>query len=296
MTYSIVAGDADTGMLGVAVQSCMFGANRMVPYVRAGVGAMAIQAYGDRTYGPRCLDAIEAGVSAPEALASATALDATSAVRQIGLVGADGSAAAFTGEACAQPAGHLVGDGFTVQANMMASDRVWPAMAEAFAGAAGSFPRRMLAALQAAESAGGDARGSMSAGIFVAARDSDTATLPAVDLRVDRSDDPIRDLAALVDAHEAYDRFGRGVASLSGADIDTALAELAEALKLLPREPNFRFWQVRALLRAGDIERARTELRDLVAEHAGWEAVYRALVGNGSITLPSGVSPGHLVR
>jgi uncharacterized Ntn-hydrolase superfamily protein len=169
MTYSIVARDPATGALGVAVQSGTFGVGAIVPWARAGVGAVATQAFAEPAYGPRCLAALAAGAAAPAALEQATAADQAALVRQVGVVAADGTVAARTGEWCIDHAGHLLGDGYTVQANMMASPQVWPAMAAAFGSAAGPFPRRLLAALTAAEQAGGDARGVMSAALLVVA-------------------------------------------------------------------------------------------------------------------------------
>ena len=167
MTYSIVARDPVTGELGVAVQSGTFGVGTVVPWARPGVGAVATQAIAEPAYGPRCLDALAAGSSATEALEAAAAADAAAFLRQVGVVAADGTVAAVTGGGCIDHAGHLLGDGFAVQANMMASPRVWPAMADAFTAAAGPLPGRLLAALEAAQRAGGDARGMRSAALLV---------------------------------------------------------------------------------------------------------------------------------
>jgi uncharacterized Ntn-hydrolase superfamily protein len=156
MTYSIVARDAATGELGVAVQSCMFA-----------VGAVATQAIGEPAYGRRCLDVLATGGRATDALTSAQAVDPLAALRQVGVVAADGTAAATTGELCIDHAGDVVGDGYCVQANMISSPRVWSAMAAAFEAATGPLPRRLLAALEAREAAGGDARGRMSAALLV---------------------------------------------------------------------------------------------------------------------------------
>jgi hypothetical protein len=156
MTYSVVARDPASGALGVAVQSCFFAVGAVVPWARPGVGAVATQAFADPAYGHRCLDALAAGSSAAEALDKASAADPAAFLRQVGVVAADGSVAAHTGAGCIDHAGHRTGDGVAVQANMMASPSVWPAMADAYAYATG--PRRLLAALDAAQAAGGDAR------------------------------------------------------------------------------------------------------------------------------------------
>src|SRR5207249_3591863 len=143
--------DPETGELGVAVQTCMFAVGSVVPWAEAGVGAVATQAMPEAAYGWRCLAAMKDGATASEALERARAMDEGHAIRQVGVVDANGNSAAFTGELCIDFAGHHCGDGYTVQANMMASDRVWPAMAEAYERARGSLAERMLAALLAGE-------------------------------------------------------------------------------------------------------------------------------------------------
>ena len=167
MTYSIVARDPDSGAMGVAVETCMFGVGAIVPWARAGVGAVATQAIVEPAYGLRCLDAVAGGATASDALATAQEQDPLVAPRQVGVVAADGSVAAATGELCVAHAGHLLGDGFAVQANMMASPDVWPAMADAYAASTAAFPYRLLAALDAGQAAGGDARGTMAAALLV---------------------------------------------------------------------------------------------------------------------------------
>ena len=168
MTYSIVARDPATGELGVAVASCMFAVGSLVPWARAGVGAVATQAFGEVAYGPRCLDLLAADVGAETALAGLREADALSALRQVAVVDSNGAVASFTGDMCIDHAGHLVVDGYSVQANMMANDRTWPAMADAF-GASREQPlgTRMLMALRAAQDEGGDTRGQMSAAMVV---------------------------------------------------------------------------------------------------------------------------------
>ena len=167
MTYSIVARDAETGELGVAVQSRAFRTGGAVPWAIAGVGAIATQSFTERSYGQLGLELLRAGKTPAEALAGLVAADADAAVRQVGIVDAEGRTAAHTGADCSPEAGHLTGDGYSVQSNIMRSADVWPAMAEAFEAATGPLARRLLAALDAAEAAGGDWRGQQAAGLLV---------------------------------------------------------------------------------------------------------------------------------
>jgi uncharacterized Ntn-hydrolase superfamily protein len=292
MTYSIVARDADTGELGVAVQTCMFAVGAIVPWARAGIGAVATQAIAEPAYGPWCLDQLAMGASAAEALTAAQSADPMSVLRQVGVVSADGTAAAATGELCIDDAGHFVGDGFAVQANMMSSREVWPAMASAFTASSGPFAQRLLAALIAGEAAGGDARGHMSAALIVVegSRAAQPGAGTVVDVRVDRSDDPLGDLAQLLVAADAFRGFNRAVDQLVGGDPGGALATIDSALELLPDEANMRFLRTGALAGSGNTDAAAAELRALVAERPTWEVVVRSFAAKGLVTFPSELS------
>jgi uncharacterized Ntn-hydrolase superfamily protein len=292
MTYSIVARDPNTGELGVAVQTCMFAVGAIVPWARPGVGAVATQAMGEPAYGPRCLDALANGATAAGALAAAQSADPMVALRQVGVVGADGSIATFTGELCIEYAGDVVGDGFVVQANMMSTPKVWPAMAHAFADSSGPLAHRLLAALAEAEGAGGDARGQMSAALLVV---EGTPPLQpgagtVVDLRVDRSEDPIGDLGTLLVAADAFAGFNRAVDELFGGQPASALATIEAALETLPGEENLRFMRAGALGASGAIDDATAELRSLVAHRPTWEVIVRSFAAKGLIALPEGMS------
>jgi uncharacterized Ntn-hydrolase superfamily protein len=291
VTFSIVARDPETGALGVATATCMFAAGALVPWARPGVGVVATQAMAESAYGPRCLEALEAGASAPSALADAQASDPAAALRQVAVVSADGSVAAVTGELCVDHTGHLLAEGYVVAANMMASPRVWPAMEAAFAAAAGAFPRRLLTALEAGQAAGGDARGEMSAALLVVAgQRREPWAKPLVDLRVDRSGDPLGELRRLVDAAEAYEGFSLAAEALIRDDADAALAHVDRALATLPGEESLRFLRTGALLACGDVDGGRHELRSLIAARPTWEIVIRSFAAKGLISVPPSVS------
>jgi len=288
VTYSIVARDPQTGQLGVAVQTAMFAVGSIVPWARPGVGAVATQSFAEAAYGPRCLDAIATGSNADDALAFATAADPMAVLRQIGVVAADGSAASTTGELCIDHAGHIVGDGFAVQANMMSSADVWPAMASAFTASSGPLARRMFAALVAGQRAGGDARGVMSAALVVV--DAQPAAQPGagtlVDIRVDRSEDPLGELARLLDAADAFAAYHDAVTRLTSGDAAGALAKVDDALALLPGEENFRFLRSGALAASGDDDAAIAGLRSLIADHPSWKVIVEGFAAKGLIAVP----------
>jgi uncharacterized Ntn-hydrolase superfamily protein len=171
MTYSIVGRDAESGELGVAVQSRAFRTGAVVPWAMPGVGAVATQSFSEQSYGVLGLELMRAGKTAEQALAALVAADPLQANRQVGMLTADGAAAAHTGAACIPAAGHRIGDGVTAQANLVHSASVWESMVEAFEAAEGSLQRRLFAALEAAEAAGGDWRGRQAGGILVVPAD-----------------------------------------------------------------------------------------------------------------------------
>jgi uncharacterized Ntn-hydrolase superfamily protein len=291
MTYSIVARDPDTGALGVAVQSCWFSVGSVVCWARAGVGAVATQAMVEVAYGPTCLEHLNGGSDASGALDRAWAEDAGNVVRQVGVVDRAGGSAARTGELCIDFAGDHQGPGYTVQANMMASDRVWPAMAEAYEAAAGPLPHRLLASLRAAEAAGGDARGRMSAAMLVVEGERRDRTWEGVvvDVRVDHHPDPLDELERLVRTGAAFDACDRGERALFEGDPARALERADEGLALLPHEGNLRLLRAGALLVAGRTDEGVSEARALVATHPDWKVVLRSIAAKGLFPLPAGM-------
>jgi uncharacterized Ntn-hydrolase superfamily protein len=209
VTYSIVARDAETGELGAAVQSRSFGTGRTTVWVRPDVGAVATQSFGDPSYGALGLELMAAGRGPEAALAGRVRADEHGAYRQVAFLDASGAVAAHTGDACIPAAGHLLGDGFSVQGNLLASDRVWPAMAEAFAAAQGTLAERLLDALDAAQAAGGDWRGQQAGAVLVVAPGAKPWERVA-NVRVDDHPEPLVELRRLVLLEQAYRRMATG--------------------------------------------------------------------------------------
>jgi len=270
VTYSIVARDAETGELGVAVQSRAFRAGSGVGWALPGVGAVASQAFSERSYGPLGLELLQAGKTPEQALAGLVAADPESAVRQVAMVDAEGRTAVHTGAECIREAGHRTGDGYSVQANMMRSADVWPAMAKAFEAASGSLARRLLASLEAAEAAGGDWRGQQAAGLLVVAAD-DKPWERVSDLRVDDHAQPLRELRRLLDLEEAY-------RALTRSD-ERAAAARAGGLS----EVDVRWAEIIDAGQAGDVARARDLLAPLLVEEPRWADFVRALAARGLV-------------
>jgi uncharacterized Ntn-hydrolase superfamily protein len=270
VTYSIVARDPETGELGVAVQSRAFRAGSGVGWALPGVGVVASQAFSERSYGPLGLELLQAGKTPEQALAGLVAADPESSVRQVAVVDDEGRTAVHTGAECIREAGHRTGDGYSVQANMMRSADVWPAMAEAFEAATGSLARRLLAALDAAEAAGGDWRGQQAAGLLVVGADGKPWERVS-DLRVDDHPEPLRELGRLLDLEEGY-------RALTRTD-ERAAAARAGGLS----ELDVRWAEIMDASQAGDLARGRKLLAPLLAEEPRWADFVRALAARGLV-------------
>lgn len=207
MTFSIVAFDAGSGSWGIAVASKFLAVGAVVPWGRAGAGAVATQATANLSYGPQGLALLAGGGSAEEVMAQLTGDDDQIEHRQVGVVDAQGRGASFTGGSCLDWAGGQAGDGFAIQGNILAGPQVVAAMADAWnAGAGEPIERRLVAALAAGDEAGGDRRGRQSAALHVWREGAAYGGVldSAIDLRVDDHRAPIDELRRLLDLHELY--------------------------------------------------------------------------------------------
>lgn len=205
-TFSIVAYDPEASAWGVAVQSKFIAVGAVVPFAEAGVGAVATQSFANTRYGPLGLAMMRHGLSAEETLAALLAGDTDREKRQVGLVDAQGRAAAFTGSGCYEWAGHIVGQQFCCQGNILAGPDVVGAMAEAYRATGGPLAERLLRALAAGQAAGGDRRGQQSAALLVVTPHGGYAGFNdrLVDLRVDDHPTPIERLRQLYDVHQLF--------------------------------------------------------------------------------------------
>jgi uncharacterized Ntn-hydrolase superfamily protein len=264
-TYSIVARDSVTGDLGVGVQSHWFSVGSVVPWAEPGVGAIATQSFVEPAYGPRALGLLRTGVPAPDVLAALLRADPDSQVRQVAVIDASGLVAAHTGSRNVPAAGHQTGAGYAVQANLMRSERIWPAMAAA---------SRMLAALEAAEAAGGDIRGKQSAALVVVRGERSARPWEKVfDLRVEDSPDPLGELRRLLTVARAYRAATDGDNYVTAGQIDSALAAYGRAAALLPDSATngeLVYWQAVTLTGLGRLEDALPLFRRAFVQDRSW--------------------------
>ncbi len=282
-TYSIVARDPVTGDLGVAVQSHWFSVGALVPWARAGVGAVATQSMVEASYGPKGLDLMASGLDAISVLSTLLGQDEHANIRQVAMIDANGAAAVHTGGGCIPEAGHHQGPGYSVQANLMGPATVPDAMAKAFEKASGPLAERMVAALAAAQAEGGDIRGRQSAAILVVSAESTGQPWNdrLVDLRVEDHPEPVKELERLLQMHRGYEQMNAGDLAVEKGDLEGAEKAYAQAEYILGDNLEARYWHAVAMVNAGQIERALPIFADIFARGDNWRELTPRLVGPG---------------
>jgi uncharacterized Ntn-hydrolase superfamily protein len=293
-TFSIVAFDPATGQMGVGVQSHWFAVGGEVPWAEAGVGAVATQSFIDPSYGPLGLNLMRAGKSAPEALTGLLIADEACNVRQVAMVDTKGRVATFTGAKDIQPAGGIAGSAtnhplsvtcggqhggwivtgknYAVQANLMINDTIWKAMSLAYESAKGDLADRMLAALDAAQAAGGDVRGRQSAAlVIVPAKGTGKPWQDYVfNLRVDDSTEPLKELRRLVTLQRAYNHMNAGDKAVELHDNAGALREYGAAEQLVPDNAEMTYWHAVALANMGRVDDSLPLFKKVFAMDHNW--------------------------
>ena len=284
-TFSIVARDPQTGELGVAVQSHWFSVGSIVPWAEAGVGAVATQSFVDPSYGKLGLDLMRAGKSAPDALKALLAGDEARDVRQVAMIDAQGRVMAHTGSKDIPAAGHITGENYSAQANLMLNDKIWPAMARAFEATKGDLAERMMAALEAAQEAGGDIRGKQSAALIVVTGKPTGRPWAdrLFDLRVDDSAEPLKELRRLVTLQRAYNHMNAGDLAVERKENEKALAEYGAASKLVPDNAEMVYWHAVALVNMGRVDESLPLFRRVFEMDKNWATLTPRLAKIGLI-------------
>ena len=282
-TYSIVALDETTGELGVAVQSHWFSVGFLVPWAKAGVGAVATQSFVKVDYGPDGLQLMESGITAVDALKTLTSKDDGEAVRQVGMIDIKGNVAAHTGSRCIKYAGHIVGENYSVQANMMANGTVPKAMAVAFEKTKGDLADRMMAALEAAEGEGGDIRGKQSAAMVIVSGEPSGVDWKdtKLSLRIEDHPTPLIELKRLIRVHRAYQHANMGDHYMETEEIDKALIEYSKAAEYYPENAELPYWSAVALANGGRIEEALPVFQSVFERNPDLKTMTPRLVKSG---------------
>jgi len=282
-TYSIVARDPATGQLGVAVQSHWFSVGPIVPWAEAGVGAVATQSFVEPSYGKLGLELMRAGKSAPDALKGLLAADGDREVRQVAMIDAQGRVSTHTGKKNIQAAGHKIGKDYSVQANLMLDDKVWPAMSEAFEKTEGDLAERMMAALEAAQRVGGDIRGKQSAALIVVKgmASGQPWTDRIFDLRVDDHPEPLQELRRLLTLQRAYNYMNAGDEAVTKNDHTKALEEYGRAAKLAPDNLEMVYWHAVALVNMKKVDESLPLFRRVFKKDRNWATLTPRLTAAG---------------
>ncbi len=286
-TYSIVARDKVTGEMGVAVQSHWFSVGTIVSWGEAGVGVIATQSFVNPSFGPRGLALLKAGLSSQQALNALIEGDEGRAVRQLAILDAKGNVAVYTGSNCIPSAGHHQGDNYSVQANMMRNDNVWPAMAKAFESTQGSLAERMMASMEAGEAAGGDIRGKQSIAILVVAAKSTNQPWVdrMVDLQIADHPNPLVEMRRLLKVHSAYEYMNRGDVAIENGDIDAALISYSEAEKLFPENEEMQYWHAVSLVNVGRLNDALPIFKNVFRKNPDWKELTPRIVQVGILRM-----------
>ena len=286
-TFSIVARDTVTGEMGVAVQSHWFSVGTSVVWGKAGVGVVATQSFVNPSFGPRGLSLLENGLTPKMAVETLLELDEGREVRQLAILDVNGNVEAYTGKNCIDAAGHLVGDNFSVQANLMDKNTVWPAMAEAFKNAKGTLAERMLAAMEAAQLEGGDIRGKQSAAILVVKAKSNGNNWEdnVVDLRVEDNENPLKEMHRLLTIHTAYDFMNKGDLAVEVGDNILAKQHYMKAQQLNPDNLEMKYWYAVTLANNSELNEAKAIFKNIFKQNSKWKELTPRLVKPKLLTI-----------
>ena len=287
-TYSIVARDPKTGQMGVGVQSHYFSVGGVVPWGKSGVGVVATQSLVNVSFGLRGLDLLKQGKLPKEALNTLLSDDDGRDVRQVAILDAQGRVAAHTGSKCIKHAGHIEGEDFSVQANMMLTDKVWSTMAKSFESNANlPLAERIIKTMEAAENVGGDIRGKQSAAILIVGGKEvkNKWEDKIIDLRVEDNEQPVKELSRLLKLYRAYKHMDKGDLAIENNDMEKALKEYDSALNMFPENLEMKFWTAISLANNQKLKEASELFRTIFIKDNNWRLLTERLPESGLLNL-----------
>ncbi len=289
-TFSIVARDPVTGEMGVAVQSHWFSVGSIVSWGEAGVGVVATQSFVNTSFGIRGLKLLKSGKSPQEAVDELISSDEGRDVRQLAILDTKGRSASYTGKNCISEAGNIAKDNYSVQANMMLTDKVWTAMSKAFEESRGPLAERMITALEAGQNAGGDIRGKQSASLLIVKGEiSDKPWEDKMfDLRVDDNPEPIEELKRLLKVYRAYEHMNSGDLAVEKKDMMLAMKEYAAAEEMFPDNLEMKFWHAVTLANNNGLEESLPMFQFVFLKDENWRTLFSRLPKAGLVNLNNG--------
>lgn len=279
-TFSIVARDTATGEMGVAVQSHWYSVGTIVSWGEAGIGVIATQSFVNPSFGPRGLTLLKQGLTANQVLELLIEADEGRDVRQVSILDSKGNVATHTGIRCIDDAGHIIGENYSVQANMMLNDKVWGTMSEAFENSYGPLEERLMLALEAAQNAGGDIRGKQSAALLVVKpKSSGKVWLDRkVDIRVDDNPEPLKELRRILKVHQAYEHMNNGDLAIEHNDMDLAMKEYSAAEEMFPENEEMKYWHAVTLANIGKVNEALPLFKEVFKMSKNWAILTPRLI------------------
>jgi uncharacterized Ntn-hydrolase superfamily protein len=286
-TYSIVARDPETGEMGVAVQSHWFSVGSIVSWGEAGVGVVATQSFVNPAFGPDGLELLKSGMTASEVVDKLIAEDEGRDVRQLAILDVNGNVKSYTGKNCIPGAGNIVGENYSVQANLMLNDKVPGAMSKAFEESTGPLAERLMAALFAAEEVGGDIRGKQSAAILVVKGKSSGKVWEdrLIDLRVEDDPYPLDKLDRLLKIHRAYGHMNAGDLAVEHGDMELAMEEYSTAEKMFPDNEEMKYWHAVTMATNGNVEGSLPLFEAVFKKNKNWKILTPRLVPIGLLNV-----------
>ncbi len=286
-TYSIVAYDSISGDMGVAVQSHWFSVGSIVLWGEAGVGVVATQSLVNPAFGPQGIALLKTGLDAAAVVEALVKSDEGRDFRQLAVLDNKGLAKAYTGQRCIADAGHIEGNSYSVQANMMLNDDVVPAMAKAYEQAKGTLAEKLMAALEGAQKAGGDIRGKQSAALLVVSGKPSGKIWEdrKVDLRVEDHPTPVQEMKRLLKLHSAYQYMNAGDVAMEHGDMEGAQTAYAKAQQLFPENLEMQYWNAINLANAGQLDEALPLFKSIFQKDENWRKLTKRLVKPGLLTI-----------
>ncbi|MFW9865636.1 MAG: DUF1028 domain-containing protein [Candidatus Thorarchaeota archaeon] len=279
-TYSIVARDSNTGEMGVGVQSHYFSVGSVVDWGCSGVGVVATQSFVNKSFGLRGLKLLKQGKSPTEVLELLLSDDEGKDVRQVAILDSQGRVAVHTGVKCIKHAGHIKGDNFSVQANMMLSDKVWGEMAKTFEENKNlPLPERIIKTLEAAEAVGGDIRGKQSSALLIVKGEpvENKWDDPLIDLRIEDHKEPLKELSRLLKLWRAYEHLEKGDVAMEKEDINLALEEYNSARKMFPDDIEMKYWTAVTLANTNNLDKAIPVFKEIFSIDDNWRILTERL-------------------
>jgi uncharacterized Ntn-hydrolase superfamily protein len=278
-TYSITAIDAEAGEMGIGVQSHWFSVGSVVPWAEPSGGVVATQSFVETMYGFLGTRMMKSGMSARDTLSALLHVDKKREVRQVAMIDSRGGIAVHTGKRCLPECGHLVGKSFSVQANLMSTKKVWQNMAKEFEKSGGSLSDRIMAALEAAEKAGGDVRGKQSCAILVVKVNSSDKPWNdrIVDLRVEDEDEPLVEMRRLLRIRESYKHADAADSYAASGKIEEAVREYTRAFELAPEKEELRYWFAIGMINSGNVDEGIKEIKKVYAKNPRLAKLTRVL-------------------